>query len=74
MKFKLTSNSSREAFEDVQFNPGLVVVEKEHQDNYSHLTSLYVFETVEDKQPIYAMFREITAEGTDFWKEEYQND
>ncbi|UIW11309.1 MAG: modifier of suppressor tRNAs [Enterobacter phage ENC9] len=71
MKTKLTSNSSREAFEDVQFNPDLVVVQKEHQDKYSHLTSLYVYNDVKDEQPVYAMFREITAEGSDFWKEVY---
>lgn len=71
MTAKITVNSNREEFEDVLFNPGLVVVQKEHQDTFSHLTSVYVYDNVDDKNPICAVFREITAEGADYWKETY---
>lgn len=68
---KVTVNSTREEFEDVLFNPDLIVVQKEHSDTFSHLSSVYVYENQGDENPIYAVFREITAEGTDFWKETY---
>ena len=68
---KVTRNSGFEEFEDTLFNPSLVVVQKEHSDAFSHLTSVYVYENQGDKNPIYAVFREITAEGIDYWKETY---
>lgn len=68
---KITVNSTREEFEDTLFNPDLVVVQKEHTDAYTHLTSVYVYENVGDKNPIYAVFREISDLGPDFWKETY---
>lgn len=71
MKTKLTSNSSREAFEDVQFSNELVVVQKDWSDHLSHTQVVYVYEKVGDTLPIYGIFREITEDGTDYWKEVY---
>lgn len=71
MKRKIIQNSTREEFEDTLFNPDLVVVQKEHTDSRSHLTSVYVYANEGDKNPIYGVFREITNQGPDFWKETY---
>jgi hypothetical protein len=68
----ITSHSNRDEFEDVLFNPDLVVVQKDYTDSLSHLTSVYVYANQGDKNPISGFFREITGEGTDFWKEEYE--
>lgn len=68
---KIIQDSTREEFEDVLFNPDLVVVQKEHSDARSHLTSVYVYENEGDKNPIYGVFREISSIGPDFWKETY---
>lgn len=68
---KVTVDSNINEFEDVLFNPDLVVVQKEHTSKLTHLSSVYVYEAEGDKNPIYAVFREITAEGTEFWKETY---
>ena len=67
----ITSHSTRDEFEDVLFNPDLVIVQKEHTDSLSHLTSVYVYANQGDKNPISGFFREITAESTNFWKETY---
>ena len=68
---KVTVNSTREEFEDVLFNPDLVVVQKEHSGARSQLTSVYVYANEGDKNPIYGVFREISSIGPDFWKETY---
>lgn len=59
---------SKEEFEDVQFDPTLVVVQKEHTYNLLHVTVLYVFETETSKEELYSMVREITENGTVFFK------
>lgn len=71
MKRKIVQNCTNDEFEDVLFEPNLVVVQKEHTSKFTHLTSVYVYEKVGDKQPIYGVFREITEDGTTYWKEIY---
>lgn len=67
----LTTKSSREEFEDTLYNPDLVVVQKDINGHLSHTDIVYVFADVKDEQPIYGIFREISDEGTDYWKETY---
>ncbi|QPI13831.1 modifier of suppressor tRNAs [Serratia phage 4S] len=70
----VATTSTREAFEDVLYNPELVVVQKDWSDHLSHTQVAYVFANVNDKEPIYAMFREVTEHGTDYWKEVYSEE
>ena len=46
-------------------------MQKEDTIKFTHLTSVYVYEKVGNKQPIYGVFREITEDGTTYWKEIY---
>ncbi|UGO50040.1 putative modifier of suppressor tRNAs [Morganella phage vB_MmoM_Rgz1] len=59
---------SKEEFEDVQFDPTLVVVQKEHTSPLQHVTVLYVFETETSKEELYSMIRMISDTGTVFFK------
>ncbi|ARW57434.1 modifier of suppressor tRNAs [Serratia phage X20] len=67
----VTTDSNRDEFEDVLFSNELVVVQKEWSDFISHTQVVYVFAEVEDEMPIYGIFREITEDGTSYWKETY---
>ncbi|UNA02377.1 hypothetical protein [Cronobacter phage vB_Cdu_VP8] len=58
---------TQDQFEDVHFSPDLVVVEKSKTYGKElHMTTLYVFEKVGDKDPIRVLHREITAQGTTY--------
>lgn len=70
----VTTTSTREAFEDVLYNPDLVVVQKDCSDHLSHTQVAYVFNDVKDQEPAYAMFREVSEHGTDYWKEVYSEE
>lgn len=71
MKTVLTSNSNRDAFESVLFANDLIVVQKDWNDHLSHTQVVYVYNELGDELPKSAIFREITEDGTDYWKEEY---
>lgn len=64
-------DSNRDEFEDILFSNELVVVQKDWSDAFSHTQVVYVYANVGDEQPIYGIFREITEDGTDYWKEVY---
>lgn len=66
-----TTASNLDAFEDVLFSNELVVVQKDWSDHLSHTQVVYVYEKVGDTLPIYGIFREITEDGTSYWKEVY---
>ena len=68
-----TLDSNRDEFEDVQFNPGLVVVQKDIGGHLSCMQVVYVYKKVGDTMPIFAIFREISENGTDYWKEVYND-
>lgn len=71
MRTVTTTDSNRDEFEDTLFNPNLVVVQKEI-NGFLNLTQIvYVYANVDDQSPIYGIFREISEEGTDYWKETY---
>lgn len=70
-KNTVTTKSSRDEFEDTLYNPNLVVVQKEFSGHLSHTEVVYVFADVKDDVPEYAIFRDISDEGTDYWKETY---
>lgn len=58
---------TQEQFEDIQFDPSLVVVQKESQHGKEwHVTCLYVFETAESTVATSIYEREITAQGTTY--------
>ncbi|UJJ21996.1 cef-like modifier of suppressor tRNAs [Erwinia phage Virsaitis27] len=67
----VTTDSNRDEFEDVLFSNELVVVQKDWSGHLSHTQVVYVFAEVEDEMPIYGIFREITEDGTSYWKETY---
>lgn len=67
----ITTASNRDEFEDTLYNPDLVVVQKEHTDHLSHTQIVYVFGDVKDEMPLYGIFRYISEDGTDYWKETY---
>lgn len=71
MKTIETTASNRDAFEDVLFSNELIVVQKDWSDHLSHTQVVYVYEKVSDTLPIYGIFREITEDGTSYWKEVY---
>ncbi|ELS1646877.1 cytochrome C biogenesis protein CcmE [Escherichia coli] len=58
-------------FEDVLFNPDLVVVQKNWTEFLCYTEVVYVYEKLGDEMPIYGIFREITENGTTYWKETY---
>lgn len=66
-----TLESCQGEFEDVLFSNDLVVVQKDWADAFSHTQVVYVYANVGDEQPIYGIFREISEDGTDYWKEVY---
>lgn len=66
-----TIEINKDLFEDVLYNPNLVVVQKEFSGHLSRTRGAYVYNVVEDKEPVYAVFCEITHEGVEYWKEEY---
>lgn len=70
-KDTVTTNSSHTEFEDTLYNPELVVVQKDFTGHLSHTQVVYVFNDVKDEMPEYAIFREISEDGTDYWKETY---
>ncbi|MDP1183279.1 cytochrome C biogenesis protein CcmE [Klebsiella pneumoniae] len=58
---------TQEQFEDIHFNPDLVVVEKTKSlGKEYHITSLFVYENKNDKMPKKVFTREITSEGTTY--------
>lgn len=67
----VTTGSNRDEFEDVLFNPDLVVVQKEMTSHLCCTQVVYVYASVEDQMPLYGIFREISEDGTDYWKETY---
>ncbi|WJZ27890.1 modifier of supressor tRNAs [Serratia phage 92A1] len=61
---------TKEQFEDVMFNPDLVVVQKVHSSNQYHVTVLYVYDKVSPEGKITeAHFREVSSVGTEYWME-----
>ncbi len=71
MRTVTTLDSNLDEFEDVLFSNELVVVQKDFSDHLSHTQVVYVYEKVGDTLPIYGIFREISEDGTDYWKEIY---
>lgn len=61
-----TVKITRGQFEDVLFNPDLVVVQKDVNGHLSHTSYVYVYE---NDKPVYCVVREISDEGIEFWKE-----
>lgn len=59
---------TKEYFEDVQFDPNLVVVQKENTTELQHITVLYVFESETSKTELYSVIRMISDTGTTFFK------
>lgn len=64
-------DSNRDEFEDVLYSNELIVVQKDWADHLSHTQVVYVYEKVGDTLPIYGIFRQISEDGTDYWKEVY---
>lgn len=61
---------TQDQFEDVLYNPSLVVVQKEHTFGKDvHLTTLHVFEDEFSEMPVRTLTREITAVGVTFEEE-----
>ncbi|YP_010247033.1 cef modifier of supressor tRNAs [Escherichia phage HX01] len=67
----VTTDSNIDEFEDVLFNPDLVVVQKSWTEFLCYTEVVYVYEKLGDEMPIYGIFREITENGTTYWKETY---
>lgn len=67
----VTTDSNIDEFYDVLLSNELVVVQKDWADHLSHTQVVYVFADVADEMPIYGIFREITEDGTSYWKETY---
>lgn len=60
---------TQDQFEDIMFNPELTVVQKEKTFGKDyHVTTLYVFDKVDDKTAVAIYEREITASGTVYYK------
>lgn len=58
---------TQDQFEDVLYNPSLVVVQKEHTfGKEEHWTWVYVYEAVGDEFPSETYVRVITAAGTTY--------
>ncbi|QQG32319.1 modifier of suppressor tRNAs [Citrobacter phage CkP1] len=57
---------TQQQFEDILFNPDLVVVQKDVSSHLEHTTYAYVYE---GKLPIYVAVRHITDKGVSYWKE-----
>ncbi|AWD90446.1 cef modifier of supressor tRNAs [Erwinia phage Cronus] len=65
----MKNSITQDQFEDIQFDPSLVVVQKEHTHGKEwHITTLYVFDKVGDKTAVAIYEREITAQGTTYSK------
>lgn len=62
---------SKDEFEDILYNPSLIVVQKETTSDGFHLTSVYVYDSAESKKASYAAYREITADGVCYYKVQY---
>ncbi|XAI86434.1 cef modifier of suppressor tRNAs [Klebsiella phage SAKp28] len=72
MKVVATTSSNRDEFEDVLFNPDLVVVQKDITEFLCYTQIVYVYNKLGDTVPAYAIFREVSENGTDYWKETYE--
>ncbi|HFG0931935.1 TPA: cytochrome C biogenesis protein CcmE [Klebsiella pneumoniae] len=72
MKVIATTGSNRDEFEDVLFNPDLVVVQKDITEFLCYTQIVYVYNKSGDTVPAYAIFREVSENGTDYWKETYE--
>lgn len=67
----ITTGITRDEFEDTLYNPNLIVVQKDVTGHLEHTQIAYVYENVNDKLPIYGVFRQISNDGTEYWKETY---
>ena len=67
MKTENTVKITAEAFEDVLFNPDLIVVQKEKTfGKEEHWTWLYVFANHGDIAPVRTFARVITVDGPEY--------
>ncbi|UPW39384.1 modifier of suppressor tRNAs [Escherichia phage vB_EcoM_ESCO47] len=57
---------TQDQFEDILFDPELVVVQKEITSGLEHHSYVYVYE---NDKPVMVAVRHITGEGTTYWKE-----
>ena len=71
MRTVTTLDANLDMFEDVLFSNELVVVQKDFSGHLNHTQVVYVYEKIGDTLPIYGIFREISEDGTDYWKEVY---
>lgn len=67
----ITTGITRDEFEDTLYNPDLVVVQKDVAGHLEHTQIAYVYENAGDTLPSYGVFRQISEDGTDYWKETY---